>query len=218
MRHLFSALRIILTNNPNYGCLKKNTPPTYQYLCKGENQFTDGICHAFIEMDGHDLCTGKSSKFYISFIEAYNVKHLDVAIRTIKKLLGEPFTYVLIGSGIHDNFDWKMMISDYLEPIVSIVSSKGIGWPRLVWLTTHAAGPLKPLTYAVKQGNEAIKRYNQQIARFCYRNNITLFDTYNMTRQTYSYDGTHYGLGVNMVKAQVLLNFIEDQWKHHKIT
>ena len=217
VRHFFSALQIILTSDPTHGALKRNTPSKYLRLCEGESQFIDAMCHAYITMQGKDICRGNKRGFSTSFVEAYSVKHVSVALSTIQRLLGEPFSYVLLGIGIHDNFNSKSVIENYLEPIISAISSKGNGWPRLIWLTTHAAGPLKPLAFAAKQGNERILAYNRDIYRYCQQNNITLFDTYNMTRQTYSYDGTHYGFGVNMMKAQILLNIFEDHLNHDMV-
>lgn len=37
---------------------------------------------------------------------------------------------------------------------------------------------------------------------------IPVLDFFEMTKTVFSLDGTHYGLGVNEVKAQVFLNYI----------
>ncbi|XP_048252487.1 ankyrin repeat domain-containing protein 2-like [Haliotis rufescens] len=38
--------------------------------------------------------------------------------------------------------------------------------------------------------------------------NVSVFDTFNMTKGVRSVDGVHYGPGVNLVKAQIYLNYI----------
>ena len=40
---------------------------------------------------------------------------------------------------------------------------------------------------------------------------LPYFDTFAITANATSFDGMHYGLGVNMLKAQLLLNYIRGQ-------
>jgi len=38
--------------------------------------------------------------------------------------------------------------------------------------------------------------------------NIPILDFRKVTKGVHSYDGTHYGSGVNMMKVQILLNYL----------
>ena len=45
----------------------------------------------------------------------------------------------------------------------------------------------------------------------CTKMRLPYFDTFAIKAGATSFDGMHYGLGVNMLKAQLLLNYIREQ-------
>jgi hypothetical protein len=149
-------------------------------------------------------------RFKVDFIEAYNIKHAPIALKVIKRQLSRQGAVVFLGIGIHNNFNATSVIESYLDPIVKLLSKSRNGWPHLVWLTTHSAGPLKPRSFYLRQGNHAILEYNLKLSDYCRRLNITVLDTFNMTLGVHSFDGTHYGFGVNMIKAQVVFNYLRE--------
>ena len=73
-------------------------------------------------------------------------------------------------------------------------------------------GPLKPISYHRDQGNSAITSFNENLAKYCQENKIAVFDSFNMTTGVNSFDGTHFGIGVNMMKVQILLNYLEEKY------
>ena len=215
VRHLFSAMVIILTNDPLHGALKYNTAPKMRDMCKGDSQFVDSICHVHTAMTWRDLtdhpnfCDGWA-KFQISYVKAYKVEVADLALLAIKKRLNKVGSVVLMGIGIHNNFNASAVIQSYLEPAVQLVATSKNGWPHLIWLSTHSMGPLKPINYHRDQGNPAILSFNNSLAKYCEQHNITVFDSFNMTAGVHSFDGTHFGVGVNTMKVQILLNYLEE--------
>lgn len=80
-------------------------------------------------------------------------------------------------------------------------------WPKIVWSATHAPGLLK--TPRVKsQSTESILKYNEKIRSILDVVGIPVFDTFKLTNGTVSFDGVHYGRGVNLAKAQIFLNYL----------
>ena len=63
---------------------------------------------------------------------------------------------------------------------------------------------------------DKIIQYNQEMRRFLEPFEVPVFDTFNLTVGVHSYDGTHYGFGVNMMKAQLFLNFLDETLPHKK--
>ena len=45
--------------------------------------------------------------------------------------------------------------------------------------------------------------------RMCGKHGLPFFDTVPITAGAASFDGLHYGMDVNLLKAQLLLNFLE---------
>ena len=53
-----------------------------------------------------------------------------------------------------------------------------------------------------------VRSFTQRLEGFCHTRGITLVDPYEVSRGTHSYDGTHYGMELNVLLAHILLNFL----------
>ncbi|XP_070205342.1 uncharacterized protein [Littorina saxatilis] len=101
----------------------------------------------------------------------------------------------------------------------NFISGDGTGprKPRVLWASIHAPGILKSPLYQSQMYPYVVK-YNEDIRELLQAWKVPVFDTVNMTSQgLMSHDGTHYGLGVNMMKATVLLHYLSelgdrDEW------
>ena len=71
----------------------------------------------------------------------------------------------------------------------------------------HAPGLLKT-PRVPSQNRESIIRFNADIFNVLEKWSIPIFDSFNFTDGTTSFDGAHYGKGVNDVKVQIFLNYI----------
>ncbi|XP_066935854.1 uncharacterized protein [Clytia hemisphaerica] len=213
VRHVFSSLLIQLTEDPQTGALKPNLHQTEKQYCSDENQFVDSACHSKLSIDWHEVnahpeyCNTSISKPKVFFIQAY-ASHLGgMAYEKVNKILSEQRPLILIGIGIHDNFNHDKVIDEYLAPLIQLRNERiGYSNPVIVWLNTHAAGLLKPIGYQKTQGNERILKFNSVLYDYCRRNSIFVFDTFNMTKGVHSFDGTHYGKTLNQLKVEILLN------------
>ena len=217
VRHLYSAMLLILTGDPLYGALKTDTPKAKRRICRGDGQFLDSMCQKNTLMRWREIASqqsfcGNKAKFKISFIQAYNTERAHYVFSTVTSLLNQVGAVIFLGIGIHDNFNSTKVIENYLEPTLKIASRSTNGWPRIVWLTAHSAGPLKPLNFNKHQSNAVILSYNRKLTEFCESHGIAVFDTFNMTLGVHSFDGTHFGFGVNILKAQVLLNHLDEEY------
>ena len=99
---------------------------------------------------------------------------------------------------------WSMSTSPPISPKTSSP------WPRVVWSAMHAPGLLKT-PRVPSQNRQSILRYNRDLRQLLGMRGVPVFDTFNLTDGTTSFDGAHYGKGVNDVKAQVFLNYILEQ-------
>ena len=76
---------------------------------------------------------------------------------------------------------------------------------KLVPMTIHWPGPNKPEEYSMTQGVPQVEEYNAAIRTWAYAHNLSLLDTYPLTKGEFSRDGVHYD-DVNVAIAQLLLN------------
>lgn len=223
VRHVFSALLLYLTDDPLNGALKPALSTINKNYCKGENQFVDSSCHSKLatkweEISNNEMyCSSNKRKVKVSFVQAYSTSLYPLAGRAIQKILSDPRPLILLGIGVHDNFNASKVITNYLKPIFDTRKHYNNSNPLFIWLNTHAAGPLKPLIFQDTQGNEIIEKFNEQLRQFCRNNSVMVFDSYNITKGVHSFDGTHYGSSINKLKIKLLLYGLSELDKDLKL-
>ncbi|EDO44709.1 predicted protein [Nematostella vectensis] len=211
MRHFSNALLLLFTGDFTSGAQARASAATTD--CSGERQFVDSgrsMCHEKLARTRED--TNKEfckdlPYFGYKFNESYSINHAGKVMELVRDNLGRR-SLIVIGIGLHDGLSAQRTINNFLEPILQLVEDAD--WPKILWVTTHAQGFVKPLEFRRKQGNHRVLAFNEKIHRYLTKRNIPVFDVYPMTSGVYSYDGTHYGIGVNLLKARMLVNYIED--------
>lgn len=220
VRHFSNALMILFTNNRETGCLVKDIDETHRELCSGDMQFVDAgkaVCHGKTAHETSQLpkgkfCQGKHD-FEYAFHEFYSMKHAKSALSKAREKLNQTNSVIALGVGLHMNLSANNVFNDYVKPILQLKKQATSQWPLVVWVTTHAHGSLKPISYLESQGNDKISRYNRDMRGFLEPMGVPVFDIYNLTLGVHSYDGTHYGFGVNMMKAQLFMNFLDETFR-----
>lgn len=220
VRHFHNALMILFTDDKETGCLVKDIDETHRKLCSGDIQFVDGgkvACHDktaknISQLPPGKFCLGKQD-FEYSFHEFYSMKYAELALSKVRAKLNKTNSVIALGVGLHMGLDANKVFTGFLKPMVQLKEQSASKWPLIVWLTTHAHGSLKPIAYLESQGNEKISRFNRDMREFLEPVGIPVFDTFNLTLGVHSYDGTHYGFGVNMMKAQLFMNFLDETFQ-----
>ncbi|MCJ1383657.1 hypothetical protein MMC17_006771 [Xylographa soralifera] len=80
-------------------------------------------------------------------------------------------------------------------------------WPRL-FLTPNAAGKEKPDEWLVSQGNKALTIFEESVKEEAGRRGVEHLGTYNMSIQSNKFDGVHVDLKGNLIKAMMVLNWL----------
>ena len=112
--------------------------------------------------------------------------------------------------GLHFQCKANDVIKKFLEPIFASRKRQldAPVWPQFLWVQPTSPGLLKPPEYLPTQGDEAIQKFADDIASYLKEYNVPILDFRHITKGVYSFDGTHYGTGVNMMKVQILLNYL----------
>ncbi|GFN75999.1 myeloid differentiation primary response protein myd88 [Plakobranchus ocellatus] len=87
--------------------------------------------------------------------------------------------------------------------------------PHLFWLGIHAPGLLKSPHFAA-QTARGVQNYNKIIGKILDEEQIPHLETFNFTNGVLSFDGTHYGFAINMLKANMFLTYIQERSPEHK--
>lgn len=208
MRHVYTALMLIFTNDFQKGAILKKDNNN----CNGERQFVDrgkANCFKMISTNskahGNMFCRGESS-FSLVFHEYYCLKYAEKVLAVVEENLNRSNSLIVINIGMHNGLNADLIQAKLVDPILKIIGEHK--WPRIVWFTVHAQGFLKPMAYRQIQNNQKITEYNKLMSDKMKNTGIDVFDVFPMTNGVHSYDGTHYGVGLNILKVQYLLNYI----------
>ena len=87
------------------------------------------------------------------------------------------------------------------------LTEPGAVHPRL-FITPSASGPGKPQIYVSTQGNPQLIRFEYNVREHVHWRGMDHLGTVNMTLQSTSPDGTHAGMRQDMIKAQMVLNWM----------
>ncbi|XP_055895758.1 uncharacterized protein LOC106074455 isoform X2 [Biomphalaria glabrata] len=95
-----------------------------------------------------------------------------------------------------------------IDPLLT--EAKRNEWPKLVWFEPHAPGLMKTPHIPHQLAPYRIP-FNAKVKELMEKHRIPNLRFYSLTEPVLSYDGAHYGKGVNDVKVQILLNFLLEQ-------
>lgn len=130
---------------------------------------------------------------------------------TLKSQSDKPIATILI-HGIHANLDIEESI-EFIDGWIGLTGNRGsfndrTNFPAL-WFPPSAGGEGKPEQYWGPQGLHALWRYEQETKKFAEDRGLDVLNTWNLTIQSSSYDGTHHGLLVNMEKGMMIFNWLD---------
>ncbi|KAM0752174.1 hypothetical protein T439DRAFT_379278 [Meredithblackwellia eburnea MCA 4105] len=241
VRHLSHTLLMLLTDSLDI--VRSDDDE-----CTGEDLFTNGrkcrLASFFDSDESGDVCDEKAFVKYEQvwrFIvapyklmkrnklkypaEEYPspdnpVGNLTNFLNTIPQRRRQYSPVVLLSSGIHFDFRTEDAVDYHLAPYFRNTSSMEPR-PISLWSAYSAIGPRKPKKFLVKQGTEAILRFNDDIRRDVLpklspgqvsEGAMRSLEWYGITDGAFSYDGTHHSFQVNMEKVQIILNLLDTIW------
>lgn len=151
-------------------------------------------------------------------IPRIELERLRTAIRAP---VSRPRAFVL-GHGLWNNLDLDKSIA-WLDTVLEVIHlpvreskslldadrtiDSGPNFPILL-LTPNAAGEQKPAEWIITQGNKALVLFERAMAVEAAKRHIDHLGTWNMSIQTSLYDGVHMDMRGNLVKAMMVLNWL----------
>ncbi|XP_059147987.1 uncharacterized protein LOC131935552 [Physella acuta] len=202
MRQMFMSVFGLLRDD----ILLDSTPQANRNICDHYNRyFTD--CTPHILRDSRE-CEGEVHLMSQSLWRASQSKNI---LEVMGQLTGKNNSLFVFGIGLHDGLDHNVVESQVLKPMFELMSKSP--WPKVIWVTPHVPGPLKSGRYVHQQAAK-MEVYNQVMHQVMRKQGIPVLDFLHLTDGVMSYDGTHFGKGLNDVKAHIFLNFLLENRKH----
>ncbi|XP_012557215.2 uncharacterized protein LOC105844769 [Hydra vulgaris] len=213
IRQIYTVMLMILTNNYFNGSIPSYASEKDKFMCTGEHQVTNKDCSVRVvaqnsaELPFHALCNG--ANVTIKMIQDYNHKLAPEVYIAINKTISQENNWIIAGVGLHYQLKFENLKSVYLDPLWELLSSSLNAWPKLIWFDIHGIfGFLRMRTAAM---NDEIVTFNKKIQQYWEHRNVTVVKTFNFSQNLRSYDGRHYGVGFNELKAQLILHLLKDQ-------
>ncbi|KAI1352667.1 hypothetical protein F5Y01DRAFT_313613 [Xylaria sp. FL0043] len=233
LRHVISALNIIIRENLGYGGVTDWNFDARERQCFCNDQFNVTDCSVQGIFKTEDVLKGDRSSVacprlvpgwstdlrmeqMVRYpIESSELRRLEIAIG---KNPSSRKAFIL-GHGLWNNLEVDKSKA-WLDTVIKTIDSKlklrmrlkktfqrGRSMPILL-MTPNAAGEKKADEYLVTQGNKALIRFEHTMAEEAARQKIDHLGTWNMSIQANLYDGVHMDMKGNLLKAMMVVNWL----------
>ena len=207
-RHLYMGLLNVLTEDYDEGALThggrlRGFSPS---ACRGERQYTERDCRRHRDTRREPIagCGGAEVVVYhdLSHAQHWERRNLSALLR--------PRATVIAGFGLHEDLNSTRVASGLLNLLRAVAvfgPSREQQQPRVLWASRPAQGALKPHEFIKSQDNAHLIAFNEAMAAFSRERGVGVYDWFRLSEGAHSFDGSHYGLHVNVLNAQLLLNY-----------
>jgi hypothetical protein len=114
---------------------------------------------------------------------------------------------IVFGHGLWSNLDLKKAL-DWFDTVLQAITSTDVKRWHGLFVTPNAAGKEKPDDWIVTQGNKGLMLFEEAIAIEARKRGIEHLGTWNMSIQSNKYDGVHLDMKGNLVKAMMVVNWL----------
>ena len=215
---VYAAFNILLRQDLSLGALAQwKMTREQRSVCRCDSQYTRLDC----------------SQFFITSNDEVGQSDADPTIRTPYACNRMPHFYLRIGGspapdaakqrfqelldkdkqswkpvaiihhlGLSTGMQWPQA-TESMDEWLTIADNSGRNSPFL-WLGPNAAGQEKALDKIMQEGNNALWHYSIEMGKEAQRRGVESLGLYNSTVQANSWDGSSYGMRVNLVHAMMV--------------
>ncbi|KAI0883683.1 uncharacterized protein GGS22DRAFT_194942 [Annulohypoxylon maeteangense] len=233
LRHVIGALNILIREDLGYGGVTDwNFDAEEKRKCFCNNQFDVHDCSVqgifstadVIEHDPLSLMCPKlipewNTDLRIEQMVRYPIP--DEERRRFERAIDpnpSQLKAFVLGHGLWNNLDVDQAVN-WLDLVLDTIESKTGARMRLrgrsprknlpiLLMTPNAAGEKKPDEWIVSQGNKALVRFEHAMAVHAAKKRVDHLGTWNMSIQATLYDGVHMDMRGNLLKAMMVLNWL----------
>ncbi|XP_071119628.1 uncharacterized protein [Haliotis cracherodii] len=204
VRHIYTGLLMTVRGNFKDGAVRPTESRVWKSKCSGMNMFEERNCRRRLDAQPKNICRGRVT---LSWKKHYVSRRWTELINDVTEGLADRRTLFVVGIGIHEDYNSTKVKLEYLKPTLDRLRKIGILWPKVLFVDMNAPGIMKR---SDTQSKPHVLRFNRDMEKFLKVYKVPVLKTFNMTDGVRSFDGTHYALGVNVVKANILLNYIQE--------
>ncbi|CAL1546394.1 unnamed protein product [Lymnaea stagnalis] len=203
MRQVYtSALAMLRDGKPRH-VIKDTVPLVNVTNCDKYFRYL-APCGYFLILDSLE-CNGTTR---LSMRHLYRVTEVDRLFKAVRELNGTVNSWLVVGIGIHNLYNMTAIRQAAIDPMLKLLQNSK--WPKLIWMAAQSPGLLKTGSEK-RQQSQAILDYNEKLKSIFGPLGIPIMNFFQLTKGVFSFDGAHYGKGLNDVKVNILLNFLQQE-------
>ncbi|KAK6168103.1 hypothetical protein SNE40_021996 [Patella caerulea] len=203
MRHVYTSFLLLLRNNTVDGAMKMNVSKAIRNKCTGMFMFTEKVCRLQLDRTPHDLCGGIFELFFTQHFHSDTSRQF---VEKVKELVSRKKVLIIVGLGGHLGLKHAVVMNKFIKPAFKVIQKHED--VQMLFAPPHCPGQLKNTLNG--QSKEEIEHFVKEMKKELKPLNVSIFDTCYITDGMESFDGSHFGLGINMLKVQLLLNYIQE--------
>ncbi|KAK9487765.1 hypothetical protein V1527DRAFT_459499 [Lipomyces starkeyi] len=226
MRQMLGALYVLLRKDMGYGGVTGwnfNDQEKADCFCNAQNNVKS--CSVQTIYSSNDImkwdpnsfaCDASKVNIFISLQVRFPQEDEELE-RFATDLDGVPTNKkvaFVFGQGLWNDLDVQAALN-YLDRSASAIKRKlpdyeadTNTYPRL-FVTPNAAGPRKQDAFILTQGNKPLMLFENSMYSVLPPKGFDVLGTWNMSIQSTSYDGVHCDLKANLIKAMMVLNWLD---------
>lgn len=228
MRHVTNALFILLRADLGFGGLTDWDMPrneekgvTTDDDCKCSHQFdkhecSNAVIYSYDWLAGNSSSSCGSRSFDVTHVKLLQWPLSDIDLMSITDSLpaeqpGKPYAFIYHHSfwnnvNVSETTSWIDQINGHLQSTMPWLTSAL--FPRL-FMTANAGGLSKGLFYMMAQGNQALGTFEKSIEPILRQRDMDFLGCFNMSVQSTQPDGTHASMQTNLLKAMMVMNWLD---------
>ncbi|KAK7092473.1 hypothetical protein V1264_008211 [Littorina saxatilis] len=210
VRHLYMAFAMLAKGTEDKVFHYTNMSADLSSLCRGRLLFSNMKCY-LVALHSPVLCNGAVKT---KFMELRSIGKTKQILTEILSLGNRSRSLVVFGIGCDDRYNADIIQQRIWKPLLQQMKSKKLTKPNIVWTTPHIFGVFKAETKdyraELNQDFSHLHNFTHKMIAFLKQRSIPVLSSYNITMGVMSHDGVHHGMGVNMLRAKVLLHHIEE--------
>ncbi|KAG4437935.1 hypothetical protein IFR05_006605 [Cadophora sp. M221] len=209
LRHIIGSMNILIRKDLGYGAVTDwNFSLQERKECFCNEQFDVKACSVqgiyktedVMAHDPESVACADPINVIMEEIVKYPIPK-DEIDRLQADIAGEKIAFIF-GHGLWSNLDLQMSVN-WLDSVLGAIKLK-----NGLFVTPNAAGKEKPDDWIVTQGNKALMLYEEAMGIVAKQRGIDHLGTWNMSIQSNKYDGVHLDMRGNLVKAMMVLNWL----------
>ncbi|XP_070192852.1 uncharacterized protein [Littorina saxatilis] len=204
IRHVYTALLLAARGNDVTGAFASKMPQELRSRCSGIYMFTEKVCRLWLDQNTR-VCNGTVT---LRLRYLYSGTMNTSIHKTVLSLQNKTRSLVFLGVGFHNKLNVDIVTKGLLKPLLTAMKSKRLQWPRLVWAPVHQFGMMRTSQTGVDVN--MAREFNRRVEEFLTPWGVPVFNTFTLTDNVTSFDGQHYGFGVNRMKVRILLHYLQE--------